>query len=102
MPSKDMFREDPRTYATELVAEGHTAEHLLECALRFMSHDDVRKMLDNEELSPRFDEDEPEYICPDCGGEITQSPTFPERYYCDDAEENDCDAWYVRDELEES
>ena len=33
-----------------------SADHLLLCALKYMSHDDVRDMLDCNELSPRFDE----------------------------------------------
>jgi len=37
-----------------------TADHLLMCALKYMSHDDVRDMLDCNELSPRFDEDDDE------------------------------------------
>ena len=44
-----------------MVANGLvSADHLLLCALKYMSHDDVRDMLDCNELSPRFDEDEDE------------------------------------------
>ena len=52
------FDNDPRSYALELVEMGHSAEHLLTCALKYMSHDDVRGMLDANELSPRFEEEE--------------------------------------------
>ena len=55
---KKLFKTDPRSYALELVEIGHDPAHLLLCALKYMSHDDVRDMLDCNELSPRFDEDE--------------------------------------------
>ena len=51
------FQNNPRDYALELVENGVSAETLLLCALKFMSNDDVRDMLDANELSPRFDED---------------------------------------------
>ncbi len=55
------FQANPRDFATELVENQLvSAEHLLTCALKYMSHDDVRDMLDANELSPRFDEVEPE------------------------------------------
>ena len=58
---KDLFQTDPRSYALELVDMGAVpADHLLLCAMKYMSHDDVREMLDMNELSPRFDEDEDE------------------------------------------
>jgi len=58
---KKLFQSDPRDFALTMVADGLvTADHLLMCALKYMSHDDVRDMLDCNELSPRFDEDEPE------------------------------------------
>jgi len=57
MFDKEMFRRDPRSYALDLVDNGLSAQILLEAALQFMSHDDVRDMLDANELSPRFDED---------------------------------------------
>ncbi len=50
----ELFESDPRNYALELVELGFTADHLLLCALKYMSHDDVRGMLDTNELSPRF------------------------------------------------
>ena len=52
------FQKDPRSYALELVDNGLVdAESLLSACLSYMSHDDVRGMLDANELSPRFDED---------------------------------------------
>lgn len=56
----ELFQSDPRSYALELVENGTSADHLLMCALKYMSHDDCRDMLDCNELSPRFDEDEEE------------------------------------------
>ena len=65
-----LFASDPRDFALELVSEGYaTADHLLLCCLKYMSTDDVRDMLDTNELSPRFNEDnDEEEICMDCGG----------------------------------
>ena len=61
MLNKQLFDRDPRDYSLEMVANGLvSADCLLMCALKYMSHDDVRDMLDCNELSPRFDEDEEE------------------------------------------
>jgi hypothetical protein len=58
MLDKKLFDRDPRDFALTLVSDGLVnADHLLLCALKYMSHDDVRDMLDCNELSPRFDED---------------------------------------------
>lgn len=55
----DLFKTDPRDFAIQLVADGLvTADHLLMCALKYMSHDDVRDLLDCNELSPRFDDED--------------------------------------------
>jgi hypothetical protein len=55
------YETDPRSYALELVENQMvSAAHLLLCALKYMSHDDCRGMLDANELSPRFDEEEDE------------------------------------------
>ncbi len=53
------FEKDPRSFALELV-ENHlaTADLLLLCCLKYMSTDDVKDMLDCNEFSPRFTEDE--------------------------------------------
>lgn len=54
---EDQFQRDPRDYALQLVEEGLVdPKNLLVAALKYMSHDDVRGMLDANELSPRFDE----------------------------------------------
>jgi hypothetical protein len=59
MSDSKLFASDPRDFALELVENGLvTADHLLLCALKYMSTDDVRDMLDANELSPRFDEDD--------------------------------------------
>ena len=79
------FNVDPRSFALELVEGGLvTAEHLLTCALKYMSTDDVRDLLDCNELSPRFDEDEE--VCIDCGS--------------DDIEEGACKACQAKDWVE--
>jgi hypothetical protein len=58
---KKLFQRDPRDFALQMVEQGLVdAQSLLECALTYMSHDDVRGMLDANELSPRFAEDEEE------------------------------------------
>ena len=55
------FKTSPRAYAMELVEnEIVSSNHLLLCTLNFMSHDDVRELLDNNNLSPRFFEQERE------------------------------------------
>ena len=61
-----LFRKDPRGYAIDLVEQGLVSPQLLlEACLSYMSTDDVRGMLDANELSPRFEEqDEDEE--PDC------------------------------------
>ena len=52
------FKDDPRSYALELVDEGIIDPMMmLQAALSWMSHDEVRDMLDANELSPRFNED---------------------------------------------
>lgn len=53
--NKKEYREDPRNYALGLVDEGYVQAHtLLIAALKYLSHDDVRRMLDFNELSPDF------------------------------------------------
>lgn len=55
------FQRNPRAYALDLVEQGLvSAEDLLSAALSYMSYDDVRDMLDANELSPRFDEEDDE------------------------------------------
>lgn len=60
--TNDLFINDPRSYALELLYVGVNAEMLLSAALKYMSNDDVRNMLDMNELSPRFNEDLEEEI----------------------------------------
>jgi hypothetical protein len=53
---EDQFANNPRAYALEMVEGGLiSADHLLLCCLNYMSSDDVRDMLDANELSPRFE-----------------------------------------------
>ena len=59
MSNAKLFLSDPRYFALELVSEGYaTADHLLLCALKYMSTNDVREMLDDNELSPRLNKDD--------------------------------------------
>jgi len=52
---------DFRNEALELVESGRvSAEAMLTMALKYMSNDDVEDMLDCNELSERFEEDEPD------------------------------------------
>lgn len=61
MGDKKLFDRDPRSYALALVEEGLvSADTMLTAALKYLSHDDCREMLDMNELSPRFDETEEE------------------------------------------
>lgn len=51
----ELYEADPRDYALTMVQQGLVdPQMLLLCALKYMSHDDVRGMLDCNELSPRF------------------------------------------------
>lgn len=55
------YEHNPRAYASNLVEDGLiTADDMLAMCLRFMSHDDIREMLDNEQVSPRFSNDDNE------------------------------------------
>jgi hypothetical protein len=55
-----LFKDDPRDYALELVEDGFDAKDILLAAIKFMSTDDVKEMLDANELSPRFLEEDEE------------------------------------------
>ena len=58
---KELFQRDPRDFALGLVDDGLIDPvMLLTAALNWMSHDEVREMLDANELSPRFTYDDPE------------------------------------------
>ena len=52
------YSKDNRDKAIEMVEEGRvSADHLLLCCLKWMSNDDVHGMLDANELTERFEED---------------------------------------------
>lgn len=52
---KNLQTESPRDRALGMVEDGLvSADYLLLCCLKFMSHDDVEEMLDANELSDRF------------------------------------------------
>ncbi len=56
---KELFKRDPRDFALGLVDDGIVDPMLmLTAALNWMSTDEVRDMLDANELSPRFAYDE--------------------------------------------
>lgn len=58
MRDKEGWDSSPRDWALELVEDGIVdAKYLLTAALKYMSHDEVRDMLDANELSPRFWDD---------------------------------------------
>ena len=55
---QDLYENNPRDLALELVySDRVAAREMLLCCLKFMGHEDVRNMLDANELSPRFLED---------------------------------------------
>jgi hypothetical protein len=56
------FQSEPRDYALQLTEDGLVeADHLLLCCLKYMSHDDVRGMLEANELAP--------HCCDNCNEE---------------------------------
>lgn len=63
MPATRTFDQKPRDYALELIDEGVSALTLLTACLQYMSHDDVREMLDMNELSPRFQDVDDDADC---------------------------------------
>jgi hypothetical protein len=61
MADSSEFKKNPRSYALGLVEEKLIdADTMLKAALGYMSFDDVRDMLDDNEMSPRFIEEEEE------------------------------------------
>ena len=57
MGDPGLFESDPRSYALGMVEEGLVDPMtMITACLKYMSHDDVRGMLDANELSPRFDD----------------------------------------------
>ena len=76
------FQSDPRNYALELVSNGLVSgEHLALCCLKYMSHDDVRDMLNANELGPNE--------CDECGDE------------CENADDELCSDCQEKHNLEE-
>jgi hypothetical protein len=56
---KEQFKRDPRSFAMSLVYDGVVDPMLmLQAAMNWLSTDEVRDMLDANELSPRFSYDE--------------------------------------------
>ena len=54
--NEQQYQGSPRDYAIEMVEECRVdADHLLMACIKWMDHDDVRGMLDANELSPRFE-----------------------------------------------
>jgi len=54
-----MYQKDPRSFAINIVEQGLVDPmKMLIAALQYMSYQDVRDMLDANELSPRFGEDD--------------------------------------------
>lgn len=59
MPDTALFDTDPRDYALSLVDEGEIDPRMmLITPLNWLSTDEVRDMLDANQLSPRFSEEE--------------------------------------------
>ena len=59
MADKNDFENRPAHYALELVDDcTTTAEAMLAQCLTYMSDDEIRQMLDENELSPRFENDD--------------------------------------------
>lgn len=53
------YEKKPRHYALGLVKDNVvSADEMLNMCINFLSYDDVKMMLDNNELSPRFLNDE--------------------------------------------
>jgi hypothetical protein len=60
--NQNLFERDPRDYLDTLIQEGIISkERMIELFMCHMTKDDIAEMLDAEELSPRFlNEDENE------------------------------------------
>jgi len=82
-----MANFNSRDEALELVENGVvTAESMLTMCLKYMSTDDVADMLDANELSSRFMEDEEEY---EDDGQPSMYEEYQDLYGGDDAYEGD-------------
>jgi hypothetical protein len=52
---QELFQSNPRDYALCVIEEQHTTENnLLIACLKYMSHDQIRDMLTDNELDPDF------------------------------------------------
>ena len=62
MSNVELYQRDPRKYALNMVEDERVSAYaILTAMLVSMPHEDVRRALDTNELSPRFDnEDEGE------------------------------------------
>lgn len=74
---KDLFNSDPIEYALDLIDQGRINENeLLIACLKWMSYDQIREMLHENELSPElcaaFDE-----------GYCTEEISKEEKYACE-------------------
>ena len=86
------FNNEPRNYALELVENGLTSsDHLLLCCLKYMSHDDVKGMLEANDLGPNH--------CDDCECEIddceNRCPTCEFIYQLDDESQYDTEGMKI-------
>lgn len=55
MSSDSHFKSRPRDFALDLVSEGIVdPDTMVQMCLNWMTNDEVREMLDKNELSPRF------------------------------------------------
>ena len=54
----EQWKDDPRSYAVELVEGGIvSADSMILALLNYMSHDEVREALDANEFGPPFDDE---------------------------------------------
>ena len=73
----------------ELVDNGFDPKEMLQMALNWLSKEDVKEMLDANELSPRFTEEE--HWCEDCGADSILTCS------CDEDACTDCGAHFLAD-----
>jgi hypothetical protein len=73
----DLFQSAPIEYAWNLIDEGRTDKsELLTACLKWMSHDQIRDMLESNELDPRACEAFDEGYC-------TEEISNEEKYACE-------------------
>ena len=83
---KELFENDPRDLVLQWEEEGMTG--LLLMFVKWLSHDDVRDVLDSNELSPRFFEDE-DRECEDCGSPLENASEVDLCQDCQEEEEDE-------------